>query len=201
LAVELSQIWFPLRFASKNDVAAESIGCAVGIVAWLTVGRISTTWVRSRLRHVPTLKLADRMLLAYAVGLVFYSLLPLDLSISPAKLWHKYREGQIQTIPFAAFDGTAEKWLDLAAGVLRFAPLGVFVVTAFAPAKRPVRSLSQSLILALSIASGIELAQVFVVSRQNDATELVCALAGVTWGAAWRRRQLRRRSILVQDEL
>jgi glycopeptide antibiotics resistance protein len=131
------------------------------------------------------------MLLAYVVGLIIYSLLPLDLSISPAKLWHKYREGQVQTIPFAAFDGTAEKWLDLAAGVLRFMPIGVFAVTAFAPADRPVRSLGQSLILALSITAGIELSQVFVVSRQSDATEFVCALVGVTWGAAWRRRKLR----------
>ncbi|HUY91159.1 MAG TPA: VanZ family protein [Pirellulales bacterium] len=192
VSVEFSQLWFPGRTVSQNDIVAETMGGTAGAALWLFVGERLTAWLRSFAVRKDSGRQFDWLLQAYLLGLVLYSLFPLDLTISPAELWHKYREGKFRLLPFADVQFTVEGCFALASDVLLFLPVGMLAPTAFRSPDRPVRSLFRSLIAGLAVAGGIELAQTFVYSRYVDVTELITAAIGIAAGAAWRRRRLAR---------
>ena len=47
VGVEFTQLWFPPRTVSQNDIVAESLGAVAGSLLWLAVGQIFTDWIRS----------------------------------------------------------------------------------------------------------------------------------------------------------
>ncbi|HEU5431434.1 MAG TPA: VanZ family protein, partial [Thermomicrobiales bacterium] len=192
VSVEFSQLWFPGRTVSQNDIVAETIGGAAGIVIWLFVGARFTAWLRSFAVPGDRRRQFDWLLQAYLLGLVLYALFPLDLTISPAELWHKYREGKFRLVPFADVQFSVEGCFALASDGLLFVPVGMLAATALRGPGRAVRSILQSLLAGLAVAAGIELAQTFVYSRYVDVTELFTAALGILAGAAWRRRRLTR---------
>lgn len=192
VAIEFSQIFFRGRTPSQNDIAAETIGGWAGVLLWLALGAAAARWMRAFAdRQAPRQQL-DRLLQAYVLGLIVYSLFPLDLTISPGELWQKYREGKFQFVPFGNVRLTAEGCFALASDMLLFVPVGMLSVTACCGTGRAVRSLSRSLLLGVSLAAGIEIAQTFVYSRFVDATQLVTSAVGILLGAAWRRQRLAR---------
>ena len=192
VSVEFSQLWFPGRTVSQNDIVAETIGGAAGVALWLLLGERLTGWIRSFAVRSASRRQFDWLLQAYLLGLVLYSLFPLDLTISPAELWHKYREGKFRLVPFADVQFTVEGCFALASNVLLFVPVGMLAATAFRGPGQRSRPLLGSLLAGLAVAGGIELAQTFVYSRYVDATELITAAVGIAAGAAWRRSQLAR---------
>lgn len=190
LAVELAQNWFPPRVPSQNDVAAESLGALSGIALWLAWGGSATSWLRSLSARRAQRQSFDWFLQAYLLGLCAYSFFPLDLAVSPGELWQKYKEGKIRVVPFAGYQLTLTDCIGLCADALLFVPIGMLAVTIFAPAAGTARSLKKSLLLGMSIAIAIEVAQVLVYSRFSDVTQLIFAAMGVAAGATWRKRQL-----------
>ena len=192
VSVEFSQLWFPGRTVSQNDIVAETIGGAAGAALWLLLGERLTAWLRSFAVRSDGGRQFEWLLQAYLLGLVLYSLFPLDLTISPAELWHKYREGKFRLVPFANAQFTVDGCFALASNVLLFVPVGMLAATAFRGSVPRVRSLLGSLFAGLAVAAGIEFAQTFVYSRYVDVTELITAAVGILAGAAWRRRQLAR---------
>ena len=189
-AIEFSQFWFPGRTPSLNDIVAQTVGGAAGVGLWLFVGDRFAGWLRSFSAGRAPGRRFDWLLQAYLLGLLLYSLAPLDLTISPGDLWHKYREGKFRIVPFAALQFNVEGCFALAGDVLLFVPVGMLAATAFRGAGQPCRSLARCLSLGLSVAIGIEIAQIFVYSRYVDATELITAALGILAGAAWRRQAL-----------
>src|SRR5690606_13445018 len=99
LAVEFTQLWFPPRTTSQNDLVAETLGGLIGAGFWLLCGQAVTHWLRtcvaSRERHSQL----QWMLQAYLLGLLVYSVMPLDLTINPAELFRKYDEGKVVLLP------------------------------------------------------------------------------------------------------
>ena len=187
-AVEFAQAWFPPRVPSQRDILAQACGSLAGILLWLVCGQTITNWVRSYGRSVRPAQRIDWLLRAYLAGFLAYSLLPLDLTVGIHDLYDKYRAGKILVVPFSHSYGTLAGLLyALATDVLVFVPVGAFAATCFTTERRPVRSLGSSLALGLSIAVGIELCQLFVVSRYSDATDLVTGACGVFLGAWWMR--------------
>ena len=155
------------------------------------MGQRFTAWLRLFFAGGAPRQQFDRLLEAYLLGLALYSLAPLDLTISPAELWHKYQEGKFRLVPFADLQFTVAGGFALASDILLYVPVGMLAVTAFC-SQREIRSLIRALLAGLIVPAGIECAQTFVYSRYVDATELITAAVGIAAGAAWRRRRLAR---------
>lgn len=192
VALEFTQVWFPPRTVSQNDIVAESLGSIFGVLLWLGVGGMSTAWLRSFTESRGPRERLDWLLQAYLVGICLYSLFPLDVTIAPGELWQKYKEGKLQAVPFAGFRMNGAGLFEAASAIILFLPIGMFAATALLPPRHRPRSFGQSWLIGMGIATAIELAQVFVYSRFSDTTHLIYAAIGVAVGASWRRRQATR---------
>jgi glycopeptide antibiotics resistance protein len=189
-AIEFTQIWFPPRTVSQNDIVAETLGGALGIGVWLAVGPRLVAWLRDCLARSQPGDRLDRLLQVYFVGLVIYSLLPLDLTISPAELWHKYREGKVQLVPPITGWGSLERWYDIVVDIIVLIPVGMLTATALMPRGTRVRPFGRSVLGGLLIVCGLEFGQLFVYSRFSSTLDLLTGTAGVA-GGAWLMGRLR----------
>ncbi|MGL4549689.1 MAG: VanZ family protein [Gemmataceae bacterium] len=178
--VEFLQLFEPSRTCSVTDVVAQTLGSAVGMLAWAVAGQRLTEGVR---RAASGEDGGVRLLVAYLALLAFIQVLPLDLNSSPADLYRKIRDGQVRLTPFAEFRGgdAAGRWsrvetliqlfgVYLPAGLLAGGVRRVGVVTVVAAAA------------ALSV--GLECAQLLVRSRTTNATDAVVGWAAVMAGWA-----------------
>jgi VanZ family protein len=123
-AIEFAQVFFPPRCPDINDIIGESIGAGIGASVWLGFGRTITGWCRKVLsanRGQGSLLLAG-----YLVFLVLYQVLPLDLTLSPTEIVHKYRDGKIQIIPYTIPPGDRFEWFEKHCWTLAlFFPVGM----------------------------------------------------------------------------
>jgi len=189
VAIEFAQLWFPPRTASLNDIAAETIGGLIGCVLWVFIGQTLTDWLRTYTRGASPKRQVHWLLQAYLLGFVIYSVLPLDLTISVADLYRKFKGGKLVALPFSYGYGSAFAWIyQLTKDVVVFVPIGAWAATAFVGRGRQVRSLGQSVLIGGLIVAALELAQWFVYSRFTDTTDIVMGTAGVAVGAALMRR-------------
>lgn len=184
VAVEFAQLWCPPRVPSPNDIAAETLGAALGTVLWLSFGPAITRWLESFRTTDPASGRSERLLQAYLAGFVIYSLLPFDLTLRPAEVLQKYRDGKINFVPFAHVRLDAMGWYDLASDVLLYVPVGVAAAILLTSHRKPARSFGRSVLWGMAIACGIELGQLLVMSRYTDVTQLLLAAVGIAAGAA-----------------
>ncbi len=192
VAIEFAQTWFPPRVPSPNDIAAQCLGAALGTILWLARGQALTTWVRSFKSSDRSSGRFDRFLHVYLLGFVIYSLLPFDLTIRPAEVWQKYREGKICLVPFAHVRLDAMGWYDLASDVLLYIPIGAAAATLGTSRRQPLRGVWRSIAWGMLNACGIEAGQLLVMSRYTDVTQLILAAAGVAAGVLAARHWLNR---------
>ena len=199
VAIVSTQLWFDRRVHSLSDVLAQAIGDAAGDVLWLTIGQTVTDWVRSCTVMRRPKDQIDWLLRAYFIGLLIYSVLPLNLTINPVKLVHKYREGEICLVPFSDVGWEFAALYGLFRDVVIFIPVGMLAATWLTSPRRPVRPMSTSLLLGGMIVLAIELAQLLVYSRYTATGDLVTGTFGV-WVGAWVMRRWRGRTQEPQPE-
>lgn len=193
VAIEFTQLWFPPRTVSRNDMLAESVGACVGLALWFGVGRRGTHWLRRFFGQTTTA--ADwriKLLLLYGVGLLVYEMLPLDLVVSPEEIRRKIEEGRVVLVPFSAgyrdlFEGLWQVVMDMAL----FVPIGVFMRVGWMPPGQ-IRSISPAVTMAVVLAAGFEMVQLFVFTRHVDTTDILTRGLGGLIGAClavplWRR--------------
>jgi len=187
LAIEFTQLYFPARTVSVNDIVAEGIGATVGVALWWVAGAGLVRWLRrwQDTRGAPNL--AEQAVWAYAGLLVLYNLMPLDLAPSPLDLLQKFRDGRLVLVPFGfETSDLPARLYEVASGIAVWAPLaGLWVLSG---RKTPV----QSWITATALAAGIEVAQLFVYTRVSDVTDVLIAAAGAGVGAFATARFARR---------
>ena len=172
VGLEFTQLYFPARTVSQNDIAAEALGGVVGIVAFRLWGaRFRATidaWWGMESGKGRWVWITH----AYLLGLFVYNVLPLDLVISPVELYHKYREGRVLLIPLADLHGT---WLEVAwelmSDVVLWLPVGVLWRLRGAPVARAV-------LQGLLAAAVIELLQLFVYTRVTATTDVLMGALG-----------------------
>src|SRR5262249_53883540 len=100
--IEFTQLYFPPRVSSINDIAAESLGGALGALFWLLRGQWLTMAARRMWTAFGSRGTADLLLPCYLAFVVAISALPFDFTISPVELWNKYKEGRVHLTPFAS---------------------------------------------------------------------------------------------------
>ena len=95
MGIEFGQIYVPGRSVSLQDVIAAMQGTALGIALWW----VAAPRVVARIERWNELRsaegLAGWVLGPYAVALALYSILPLDLALSPSKLHEKWVRGKV----------------------------------------------------------------------------------------------------------
>lgn len=192
--IEFVQLFFPPRTVSLNDILAELIGTVVGLGLWMFRGASVARWARSLFdRHLGRRR-AVNLLLGYAVALVLYQLLPLDLTLSPVEVGRKiFREGKLVVIPFSdlkASPGSAEGERSTASGVTAVSdvvsdsaimvPVGYLMVLV---ARGRRGGLRRAILWSFLFALGLEGLQLFVYSRYSTSTDVILGTLGGALGA------------------
>ena len=183
--VEFLQLYFPSRTCSASDIIAQGSGSAVGVLLWVIGGQAATDAARRAWADPRAGGPAGQLLLLYAGFIVLVQLLPLDLTVSPAELYHKLRDGptdgRVALVPFADARpaGVAKKvqdWLELA---------GLFLPAGLLLARVPQWRVSGAAALGIGLAAALatELGQV-AVSRHPSTSDVVAGGLGVLAGWA-----------------
>ena len=185
-SIEFVQMFFSGRTTSIYDIRAQLIGTVIGVAGGLLFGpKLFALWEQPQSgKHQRSAKL----FWAYLAGLVIYNLMPLDLTISPVELYHKWSEGRMVLIPFSfAQDIGSQQVYDWLADIALWVPLAALACLCFT-----TTSIRRIFGLLLGLAVGIELLQVFVFSRISDTTDILLAVLGSGLGLAlghWLRQR------------
>jgi glycopeptide antibiotics resistance protein len=187
LAIEFTQLYFPQRTVSLNDLYAETLGGLIGIGLWWAFGARFADWLGGWRRARSHLELAQRLTLVYLLLLFGYSLLPLDLTISPVEVYHKFRDGKLNLLPFARLPAQPVHALyELGSdSLLWLVPALLWRWSGRASSLKVWVSMAGAALL-------LEILQLFVYSRISDITDLFTAAAGAglgTWLAGMARKQ------------
>lgn len=183
-AVEFSQLFTTARTCSASDVAAQTLGAAAGMTAWVLFGQTLTDRVRGVWTRAD-LNAAGRILLAYVALLAFIQTLPFDVSASPADLYRKFRDGGVKFVPFGEFNGLtdAERWK----GIAKLAKLaGLYLPVGLLAARLKGRieqwGMSRVALAALGLSVCLEAVQLVVQSRTPSATDALVGAASAVVG-------------------
>jgi glycopeptide antibiotics resistance protein len=177
VGIEFTQLFFPPRTVSQNDMLAESLGGVLGIAAWWSVGPRWVRWYQGWHHAKAPSEFSQRLAWAYLFAVFAYGVLPLDLTISGVEIFHKWREGKLNLLPFASLPADpAYALYELATDVLLWLPL------AFLWRLQPGRGNFQSWKMAFGAVCLLEGLQVFVYSRSSDVTDLFTGAVGAALG-------------------
>lgn len=183
VAIEFAQLFFPQRTPSLNDITAQTIGTGLGVASWIVFGSRLSAWFIGWRRARGPMDTWKRLLYSYLFVLLAYNLLPLDLTISPVEILHKWREGRVVFLPFSfPFPSPIEALYDFGTDVLVWIPAAVLWSLAF----HHGRLLSWLGLVCAAI--GLEFLQLFVYSRVSDVTDIFTAALGAAIGI-WLTRQ------------
>jgi VanZ family protein len=182
VAIEFTQLWFPPRTVSMNDIFAETVGGAIGAACWVLFGQRLTDYARSAWAALGPDDLAVRLLPGYLLLLVLIHVMPLDLTISPVEIYHKWKRGYVVLIPFTTPYGSFSRFLlKTAWNMFYFLPLGAILSRW---PRGTFRGAGRVPAAGLAVAAAIEFMQLFVWTRFFDVTDIVTGTAAVWLG--WR---------------
>jgi glycopeptide antibiotics resistance protein len=184
LGVEWVQGFLPGRSESLGDVLAQTLGTALGVL----LQRVFGDRARRRLAALEgALDARSRALQAlhlYLLGLLLFALLPLDLTLDLGELYAKWRAGRVVLLPLGALRTPwSEAVYELLTDALLWLPVGLLWAL-----DDPRRGLRSIVARALLLAAVLEGAQMLVLSRVSDVTDVVLAAVGAGLGALLGRR-------------
>jgi glycopeptide antibiotics resistance protein len=173
VGIEFTQIFFPPRTVSINDIIAECMGTVIGVVGWWAFGGKLSRWYLEW-RHIKEpATFAERLAWAYVAAVYIYGVLPLDLTISAVEIFHKWREGRLNLIPFATLPSEPSLAIyALIMDALMWAPPAFFWKISGKRSRLRVWGMT------IGGAALLEVLQLFVYSRVTDVTEVMTAALG-----------------------
>ena len=152
----------------------------MGLLLFGACGRRFEALVVHFSHEAPPLARSTQWLGVYLALLVAFSLMPLDLSISPVELYRKWRDGRVILLPFGGAERAGWDFLyELFSDVALWVPVGLLWRI-----DGRQRSLGAVVRRGLLAAALLELAQLAVMSRVSDSTDILLAGVGVALGAA-----------------
>lgn len=184
IGVEFTQILFPPRTVSLNDLLAESIGSVIGLMlaAWYS------DWFRILLQAIfnNPRRLALRLFEAYLAGYVAFSLFPYDILLSGAEIEQKLLGDNWGWLLAGDSHGKIVIALKAFSEIVLTVPFGLFL---------GYRSVDQSTTfkqatwVAILLGSFIEIVQLFTATGVSQGLSVATRVAGVCAGLVlWRRR-------------
>ena len=178
LSIEFTQLFFPQRTVSKNDIIDEISGAIIGIAIWRCYGQHFNAWLKRWTTSRASAGRYEQLLYIYIAIIFGYNLLPLDITNSPVEIYHKWVDGKIHIIPFfSSFeDGISSFLYGIFVDIIIWAPVSFLWVLS---AKK---TLSQAFKWSWFSALLLEFLQVFVYSRVSDSADLITAALGAGLG-------------------
>ncbi|WP_162910144.1 VanZ family protein [Azohydromonas sediminis] len=168
LTLEFSQLFFSGREPALSDCVAQALGAALGVGAWFVVP--ASFWQRSTSAHGAW----RRAFGAYLAGVVLYGVLPLDLTVSRSEIAAKWTQGLVNPVPFLAWQGRP------LAGLTDFVlDAAIWGLAAWLARRARGGSLGTAGWALVAVAAALEGAQLLVLSRVVDTTDIVAAAVGV----------------------
>lgn len=175
--IEFTQLFFPQRTVSQNDIFAETLGGIVGVLVWWGSGGRFVDWLQSWQQIHARAALAERLAWVYLAGVLVYNVLPLDLTISLVEIFHQWRDGKVNLVPFGRLpDDAAYALYEIATDALIWTPLALLWRL------DGTRSAGRVWGMTFGAATLLEFMQIFVYSRVSDVTDLFTAAAGAALG-------------------
>lgn len=187
VGIEFTQVFFPARTVSLNDIAAESAGAVLGLLAHGLAAPRLRHWALGWWQAEGARPLAGRILQAYLLLLVLFAVMPLDLTISPAELYHKWQEGRIDLLPFTDLaQDPVQALYDMAVDLLLWVPVGLLW-------RLSGQGTGAVVLRGLLLAAVLEGLQLFVYSRVTSTTDVITGGLGCGLGALLAARPVGRR--------
>jgi VanZ family protein/O-antigen ligase len=189
ISIEFVQEFFPQRTVSLNDLYAEWLGAAIGIVLWTFTGRsLSGIWQRFELGGTRAIRAS---LMLYVLLYLFLSLFPYDFLLDAGE-WHDHlRSGNVGWL-WAGSCGLG-CWAKLVVEMLAVIPFGLLLAN-------PSGRLSLIAVASVGVVLGltIEILQLSIASGISQGASVFSRAAGVLLGAwlpmrftHWDRRRMR----------
>lgn len=181
--IEFTQLFFPQRTVSQNDILAEGLGGILGSTLHLVAGARAQVWLDGFWREQQAQDRATILLRSYLLVLLLFNVLPLDLTLSPVEIFHKWKEGRLLFVPFSGLtDGWSTGLYSVITDLLIWVPVGALWAVG------QVWHLRRIMWFGFLAAAGIEALQLFVFSRTTDVTDVLLGACGTLAGAVWLRR-------------
>lgn len=173
LSIEFTQLFFPQRTVSLNDLYAEWVGGAVGMLLWpLTPGSLSEVWHRLARGGNQAIRAS---LVAYALVYLFLSLFPYDFLLNSTE-WHTHLTSEKTGWLFAGNCGVL-CWAKLLPEMLAVIPFGLLLATQ----SRGISILAAA-IAGASLGLVIEILQLSIASGISQGASVFSRAAGVALG-------------------
>ncbi len=189
VTVELGQLWLEGRVTSLQDVAAQTIGAAGGIIGYLIGGHPFDEWAAEFVSERGPEDRTQWVLQAYVVGLIGYSMLPLDVVMSPGELARKFDSGRIELIPFTyPYPSLLDALYGYATQAILAVPVGMLGGIAYRRPGDQTRPFLDAVLWAVGVLIAIEAAQLLIVSRFTSTTDVLVGTLGAVVGVAVMRR-------------
>ena len=182
--IEFTQLFFPPRTVSLNDLLAECIGSLIGLVL---AARYSE-WFKILLHAVFSnpRRLAFRLVEAYLAGYIAFSLFPFDLLLSGAELEQKLQGDNWGWLLAGDSQGKFLIVIKLLSEIILTLPFGLFLGFR---SERQSATLKQAAWSGILLGSFIEIAQLFTATGVSQGLSVLTRIAGVCGGIAlWNRR-------------
>jgi glycopeptide antibiotics resistance protein len=147
------------------------------MLVWWGAGSRFVDWLQSWQRTHARAALAERLAWVYLAGVLVYNVLPLDLTISLVEIFHQWRDGKVNLVPFGRLpDDAAYALYEIATDALIWMPLALLWRL------DGTRSAWRVWWMTFGTAILLEFMQLFVYSRVSDVTDLFTAAAGAALG-------------------
>ncbi len=186
VAVEFTQLFFPPRTVSLNDLIAEAIGSLIGVLSWLFLSAyFSNLWRQLLSANVLSVKSA---IIFYILIYAVLSLFPYDFVTSIAELNLKLADGSdsffISVSTCQANEGRCG--FKILSEIAVLLPLG-FLCAYLPTIKQPI---TVAVLLGFCIGLILELIQVFLLSGSGQGLSIMTRMIGMGLGASlWMRFQ------------
>ena len=181
LAIEFTQLFFPPRTVSLNDIIAEILGSFLGVALWWASGKrlrglIEPVFAQGR-------RAAYAGLVLYAVGYLAFSLFPYDFLISIAEIKAKLNGEYFHWFASSAnCGGPLRCGVKLMVEASAAAPLGLLLALTLRYSFG--RLIGLSMLIGFCLGLTIETLQIFLVSGLTLGASVITRVVGVAAGAA-----------------
>lgn len=184
VGVEFTQLFFPPRTVSQNDIIAELIGSGLGLGIWIVWGAaLHRLWIRMERGGLPAIRAA---VFAYVLAYLLLSLFPYDFLVSAQELADKLAGGNygflLASTSCQRVSACAGKMI---AEVIAVVPLGVLLGMALPAATR--RPYAIAALCGAVLGVTIEALQLFLASGISEGLSVATRTLGVPVGVALQR--------------
>jgi len=174
-AVEFTQLFFPKRTVSQNDLIAETIGSCLGVGFWLLFGQKLTAMIHTV--NLGGFEFLRQSLMLYSFSYLFLAFFPFDFVLTMDELTDKIN-GNSNGIE-KCLDNFLRCSVSSAAEVVTVIPIGIQIAlfVKYAPHR-----IFTSIMIGLICGSIIEIVQLFLISGVSSFLSVVYKTIGLYFG-------------------